>query len=309
METRATSSATAATATDPSHTSHTPATMAHIEDKQEVWYILVDLDNIPFGVPLLVNLGHNETILHLKMKIKEGDYKDELAHVNIVNMEVWKCKSFTLRGVKDGIDNLVGRLKLSNNEDSDGQQPVHWDLVIDLQLQQFEPLVVRVQRKAKRKHEGDYLEGTRLSKLACLEPSKANSVSVYETLQESQEDRILDDCPKPNLAIPPLPLLYSGFGEFHDFIINSAQNPNAFSEPGLETKVDQCVNAMCHLGYEKEKQANTQNIVHHIFAGPKRKFKYSVDNGTQATTDGHVSASHGGPLLIIEFKRQITFCE
>jgi hypothetical protein len=127
-------------------------------------------------------------------------------------------------------------------------------------------------------------------------------------LQESQEERILDDCPKPDLAIPPLPLLYSGFGEFHDFIINSAKNPDAFSEPGLETEVDQLVDAMCHLGYEKDKRADTQDILHHIFAGPERKF-HSVDNGTQATTDGHVSASHGGPLLIIEFKRQITFCE
>jgi hypothetical protein len=161
METRATSSATAATATDPSHTDHTPATatdpshtshtpptMAHIEDKQVVWYILVDFDNIPFGDPLLVYLGHDESILQLKMRIKEGEYKDKLAHVNAANMEVWKCKSLTLRGVRhDGIDNLVGRLKFSSDEDSDGQKLAHWDLVIDLRLQKNEPLVVRVQHK------------------------------------------------------------------------------------------------------------------------------------------------------------------
>ncbi|KAF8495264.1 hypothetical protein F5888DRAFT_1635744 [Russula emetica] len=88
----------------------------------------------------------------MHQKTKEAD---KLAHVNIVNMEVWKCKSFTLRGVhKDGIDNLIGRLKFSSNKDSDGQQPAHWDLVIDLQLQECEPLVVRVQCKAKCKHKG-----------------------------------------------------------------------------------------------------------------------------------------------------------
>jgi hypothetical protein len=127
-------------------------------------------------------------------------------------------------------------------------------------------------------------------------------------LQESQEDRILDDCPKPDSDIPPLPLLYSGFGEFHDFITNSAENPYAFSTD-LETEVDELVDAMCCLGYEKDKRTKTQDLLHRIFAGPERTFDYSVDNGTQASTGGHVSASHGGPLLIIEFKRQITFSE
>jgi hypothetical protein len=51
-------------------------------------------------------------------------------------------------------------------------------------------------------------------------------------LQESREDRILDDCPKPDSDIPPLPLLYSGFGEFHDFITNLAQNPDYREAPG-----------------------------------------------------------------------------
>jgi hypothetical protein len=125
-------------------------------------------------------------------------------------------------------------------------------------------------------------------------------------LQESPQDRILDDCPEPDSDLPPLPLLYSGFGEFYDFISNSAEYPDASSK---EEEVDELVNAMCYLGYEKDKWARTQNILHRIFAGPERKFDYGVDNGTQASTDGHVSASHGGPLVILEFKRQVTFSE
>jgi hypothetical protein len=60
---------------------------------------------------------------------------------------------------------------------------------------------------------------------------------------------------------------------------------------------------MCYRGYEnlKYKRAKMQDILYCIFAGPQREFKYSVDNGTEASTHGHVSASHGGPLLIIEF--------
>lgn len=144
-----------------------------------------------------------------------------------------------------------------------------------------------------------------------LEPNKANSASIYEGLQEVQEDRIFDDCPHQDKDIPPLPLLYSGFGEFHDFIINSAKNDDVFASPrmDLETEVDKLVDAMCLLGYEKDKQANTQDLLHRIFGGPQRRFNYSVDNGSHASMDGHVLANHGGPLLIVEFKRQIMNAE
>jgi hypothetical protein len=125
-------------------------------------------------------------------------------------------------------------------------------------------------------------------------------------LQESSQDRILDDCPGPDSDLPPLPLLYSGFGEFHDFISNSAEYPDAFSK---EAEIDELVDAMCYLGYEKDKRAKMQDLLHRILAGPQRKFDYSIDNGTQASIDGHVSASHGGPLLILEFKEQMTFAE
>jgi hypothetical protein len=93
--------------------------------------------------------------------------------------------------------------------------------------------------------------------------------------------------------LPPLPLLYSGFGEFHDFISNSADYPDAFSK---EAEVDELVDTMGYLGYEKDKRAKTRDLLHRIFAGPQRRFDYSIDNGTQISTDGHISASHGGPL-------------
>lgn len=100
--------------------------------------------------------------------------------------------------------------------------------------------------------------------------------------------------------------MYSGFGEFRDFISDPANYPDTFSK---EDKVNELVEAMCHLGFEKDKRARTQHILHHIFAGPQRQFEYSVDNGTLASTDGHVLAIHGGPLLILEFKRRIDFTE
>ena len=75
------------------------------------------------------------------------------------------------------------------------------------------------------------------------------------------------------------------------------------------THIDNLVDGMCGLGYEKEKQAKTQDHLHRIFGGPRQVFNYSVNDGTQASTDGYVLASHGGPLLIVEFKRQVSFAE
>jgi hypothetical protein len=125
-------------------------------------------------------------------------------------------------------------------------------------------------------------------------------------LQNSQQDRILDDCPKLDSNLPPLSLLYHGFGEFHDFISNSANYPNFFPK---EAEVNALIIVMCMLGNEKQKRANTQDFLRSIFAGPRRRFDYNVNNGTQASTNGHVTASHGGPLLILEFKRQIDSAE
>jgi hypothetical protein len=63
-------------------------------------------------------------------------------------MEVWKCNCLTLCGIDpDGIDNLVGSLKLSSDEDSDGWKVVGWVQVLELRLQEYEPLVVKVQHK------------------------------------------------------------------------------------------------------------------------------------------------------------------
>jgi hypothetical protein len=161
--------------------------------------------------------------------------------------------------------------------------------------------------KRKREPEDDYLEGARSSKLARLEPSKANDASIYENLQEKQQEKILDDCPKPDTDIPPLPLLYFGFGEFHDVVENPSAN---LLDTDLMNEVDQLANNTCYLGYEKGKQLNMQDHLHKIFSlDASREFSHAVGNVSQATTDGYLLASHGGPLLVIDYKRQITMAE
>ena len=147
-----------------------------------------------------------------------------------------------------------------------------------------------------------------MSKLARIEPSRANDPSIYEDLQGSQQERILDDCPSLDTDIPPLPLLYRGFGEFQDIV----NNPNAeLPRSDLIDEVDKLVNAARHLGYEKENRLLSQGHLQQIFSWgpPPVQFSFAVGNGSQATTDGYLLAGHAGPLVIIEHKRQIAMAE
>lgn len=87
------------------------------------------------------------------------------------------------------------------------------------------------------------------------------------------------------------------------------EHPTASSlETDLMNEVDQLVNAACTLGYEEEKQVLLQKHLRRIFTlDTPREFSYVVGNGS--TTDGYLLASHGGPLMIIEYKRQIDAAE
>jgi hypothetical protein len=113
--------------------------------EQEVWYILTDMDNTLIGQPHSELLDPEKSILRLLFKIKEGPYKENLERVNVTDMEVWRCSSLSLDGLDpDEIGELVGNLKLSTDEDSDGKKLAHWGLVGDLHLGDREPLIVRV---------------------------------------------------------------------------------------------------------------------------------------------------------------------
>ncbi|KAI0283430.1 hypothetical protein BGY98DRAFT_931218 [Russula aff. rugulosa BPL654] len=249
-----------------------PALPIHTTVTTAIWFVFFR-HNTPDLAFFCEKLYPHETIIELKKKIKEdlqGDYEEYIANARPKDMEVWKFRDLKVDSRSRQMNELLSNLKFTDNE-------------VEL-FQRQEPLLVRVVQKAKRSREDDYLEDARQCKLAHLEPNKANSASIYQGLQEVEEDRILDNCPHQDKDIPPLPM-------------------------DLETEVDKLVDAMCLLGYEKDKQANTQDLLHRIFGGPQRRFNYSVDNGSHASMHGHVLASHGGPSLIIEFKRQIMNAE
>ena len=65
---------------------------------------------------------------------------------------------------------------------------------------------------------------------------------------------------------------------------------------------------MCNLSYEKDKRLNVQDHLQRILSvDTPTDISYSIGNGS--TADGYILASHGGPLVVIEYKRQIAMAE
>ena len=103
----------------------------------DVWYIIINHDKPDF-VPLLENLCPSDTITHLKKKIKAGD-------ANLRDMEVWKFKSLSLDPRdKQQMDELLNNLNFTHNEESNVELVGLQTMMEELQLERFEPLLVKI---------------------------------------------------------------------------------------------------------------------------------------------------------------------
>jgi hypothetical protein len=133
-------------------------------------------------------------------------------------------------------------------------------------------------------------------------------------LQGSQREMILDDCPEPYAVIPPFPLLYRGFGHFSDAMatrtaaFSAAIHSGTFSDPEC-VLVDGVLNAMRGIGndYQKLHYAK-QRLRTILFPGTKVLFE-GEQYDYMDDYPGHVTAAHGGPLLMVQFKRQMATVE
>lgn len=64
----------------------------------------------------------------------------------------------------------------------------------------------------------DHIKHTKLTTTAL---STTGQPSKYEHIQRMPSKQILDDCPEPDADIPPILLLYDGFGQFLDIVDGS----------------------------------------------------------------------------------------
>jgi len=64
--------------------------------------------------------------------------------------------------------------------------------------------------------EDRHVEHLKRSKLATLAPSVIAQPSEYRSIQNRSSQRILDDRPERDEDLPPVSLIYDGFGHFLD---------------------------------------------------------------------------------------------
>jgi len=137
--------------------------------------------------------------------------------------------------------------------------------------------------------------------LALARPSNLNTLSTYQQLQLDPGQKILDDFPQPDLNIPPLALLYNGFGRFDDHITSAASSQTF--HPDLKMLVDQLVAKASEIQDEKYIQQTLPGILYRIlFPSQEIEFTTILDL-SRARTDSHVIGPHDGPILIIELNR------
>ena len=65
-------------------------------------------------------------------------------------------------------------------------------------------------------------EQLKKAKLVKTVPSKISSLIAYKSLQGDSHQKLLDNHPSPNKDIPPVVLLYYGFGLFYDIFHSQA---------------------------------------------------------------------------------------
>jgi len=64
----------------------------------------------------------------------------------------------------------------------------------------------------------DIFNRLKRAKIVTNAPSETAKPTLYEDIQGEPSERILDDRPEPDLDIPPVSLLYKGFGHFLDIV-------------------------------------------------------------------------------------------
>lgn len=93
------------------------------------------------------------------------------------------------------------------------------------------------------------------AKLARQTLSNLNEAG-YGELQTSSAERILDNRPNRDQGIPPLELLYHGFGRFYDDLKEAKRNAGILdTDIDLKRHVDNLAGRTCELGSEIEQRA------------------------------------------------------
>ncbi|KAI0030038.1 hypothetical protein K488DRAFT_72519, partial [Vararia minispora EC-137] len=168
-------------------------------------------------------------------------------------------------------------------------------------------------RKRRADQPLDEYSQAKRAKVVSEAPSDVSKSANYEALQKMPSERILDNRPVADKDIPPMPLLYRGFGLFID-IYNGNDNISELQHidhAGLEVAVRQFATSMA--GFFRDEDARRDEGLQHlnsIFAA--RTTKAPQFTGIRAEsfgryrTDGNDRAPHDAAATVVEFKNKPT---
>ncbi|KAH8990753.1 hypothetical protein EDB92DRAFT_1996290 [Lactarius akahatsu] len=184
-------------------------------------------------------------------------------------------------------------------------QPNEYHLHICVRL----PSVIPQKRSVPQ--QGDVHSQFKRTKVATLAPSSLAASQRYVRLQQDSRERILDDRPEPDHQIPPIPLLYSGFGHFLDIMDGRNDVPGLanIKVAELQMAVDALATEMTRF-FELEFQRREKGLEHlkDIFAARRGTTipRTSVSAIGSAISDGHNVANNGTSSIVVEFKNSPT---
>jgi len=149
------------------------------------------------------------------------------------------------------------------------------------------------------------------SKVARTAPSSFAQPRTYRSTQKDLTDKILDDRPSEDDDIPPVSLLYDGFGQFLDIFAGdtNVEDVNDVKVSDLQFAVDNFAQLMCGF-FDVEYQRRDAGLpaLDKIFAARKdgSRAEIKAEAIGSVTTDGHYTGDHGVATMVYEFKNWST---
>ena len=149
------------------------------------------------------------------------------------------------------------------------------------------------------------------ARLATTAPSDAGKPSLYLDLQNDPSEKILDDRPHLNADIPPIPLLYDGFGHFLDIMDGHDDVPGLadVEDRELQDAVDDFATKLtAYFDHEYERRDVGLKCLNRIFAARRVPMIPPLSAAVigSITSNGHNIAIHGSETMGVEFKNSIT---
>jgi len=138
-------------------------------------------------------------------------------------------------------------------------------------------------------------------------PSNVSKPENYRAIQKQPQQRILDDRPRADRFIPPISLLYDGFGIFDDVFRGQSSVPgeNDIVEADLWREANAFADQMAEFyDTEAKRQDAVFRCLERIFRA--RRDSEAAINSRQMISDGHSKGAHGAIVFRVECKNELT---